>query len=539
MPSRLLLIDHSEDIIYLQEMSQQASAFGKKKVEYVALSYCWGRSRPWVTTMSNIIEHYRGIDIPTLPKTFRDAISVTRLLGIQLLWIDALCIVQDDEADVTEQLSRMKVYYQNAKVTLANSKAADVDEGFLTVTGSEFPKHIELKNLNMRLPTKCHIPYYDESGTKGTIDFEVNITVADDNEEYDSDHDDFYDERKEPLNKRAWTLQERWLSPRILSFPTFDGFTFQCNTEERLAGDYCLHDQAGRLEHDAIRRRLRFGPERLDSGDLGYDEEHERFRTEKEWIYIVHDYSQRSLSNPLDKLTALGGLAELFSSRYEIVLGSYAAGHWFKMLPLSLYWMVYETDVVASPQQYLAPSWSWASVDSGINFPNYGKESDMPIIKGLEAKVLDLHVELSSSKVRFGAVKHARLQLEGAVLAATLHYEDEHHGYGKIEATLEDGRGSDLEPIHLGRVYCDTIESRPLIPRKVTVLMLGLVSRGSNWDGSQMSETSEMSEMSEIDCLIVEEVGLDVFKRTGSMNIAGEPVKLCLEHSQQRKLFLI
>jgi hypothetical protein len=345
--SRLLLLDPDEDIVHLQEMPQQISAIGEKKVEYVALSYCWGRSRPLVTTMSNIIGHYQGIDISTLPKTFRDALSVTRLLGIQLLWIGALCIVQDDDADVTEQLSRMGAYYQNAKVTLANLKAADVDDGFLTVAGSDFPKQIKLKNLHMRLPTKCHVLYYDESGTKGTINFEINTTIDDYHDKFDDDRDASYDEANEPLNKRAWPLQERWLSPQILSFPAFDGFTFQCNTEERLAGDYCLHNPVGGVEHDAIRRRLLFRPESLDEKDLGYNEEYERIRTQNEWIYIVQDYSRRSLSNPLDKLKAVGGLAELFSSRYDTVLGSYAAGHWFKMLPLSLHWFCFAEDVVA------------------------------------------------------------------------------------------------------------------------------------------------------------------------------------------------
>jgi hypothetical protein len=198
-------------------------------------------------------------------------------------------------------------------------------------------------------------------------------------------------EQREPLDKRAWTLQEKWLSPRVLSFPTFSGFVFQCDKEERRAGDYCLIDPAEMPDESTVRRRLRQEPKSIpnlvfhdnkqdddeqdddkhdddeydddehdddEQDDEWNDDEVERFRIYKEWVYIVHDYSARHVSNPLDKLQALAGLAELFHARYESVLGSYAAGHWLKMLPLSLSLGTKMDDIVSSPEQYLAPSWS-------------------------------------------------------------------------------------------------------------------------------------------------------------------------------------
>lgn len=69
------------------------------KAEYCALSHCWGPAdkRPPCTTTENETAHFEGIDIATLPKTFREAVELTRGLGIKYLWIDSLCIRQDDK----------------------------------------------------------------------------------------------------------------------------------------------------------------------------------------------------------------------------------------------------------------------------------------------------------------------------------------------------------------------------------------------------------------------------------------------------------
>jgi hypothetical protein len=58
--------------------------------EYVCLSYCWGSSKPFTLNADTQSALYKGINMTTLPKTFQDAISVTRRLRIQYLWIDSL-----------------------------------------------------------------------------------------------------------------------------------------------------------------------------------------------------------------------------------------------------------------------------------------------------------------------------------------------------------------------------------------------------------------------------------------------------------------
>jgi hypothetical protein len=64
---------------------------------YSALSHCWSSSNmPLKTTLENLESHLTGFDELSLPKTFMDVITINRKLGIPYLWIDSLCIIQDN-----------------------------------------------------------------------------------------------------------------------------------------------------------------------------------------------------------------------------------------------------------------------------------------------------------------------------------------------------------------------------------------------------------------------------------------------------------
>lgn len=67
---------------------------------YVTLSHCWGGSRKTTLTTSSLATFQAGIHLSTLPKTFQDAVILTRSLGVRYLWIDALCIIQDSKSGV-------------------------------------------------------------------------------------------------------------------------------------------------------------------------------------------------------------------------------------------------------------------------------------------------------------------------------------------------------------------------------------------------------------------------------------------------------
>ena len=100
-----------------------------EKEPYIALSYCWGDSVPLTTTFQNLNERKREILFQEMPKTFRDAVTITRGLGIRYLWIDALCIVQDRFEDWETHSTQMSVIYANAAVTIAAAHASNTLQG--------------------------------------------------------------------------------------------------------------------------------------------------------------------------------------------------------------------------------------------------------------------------------------------------------------------------------------------------------------------------------------------------------------------------
>ncbi|KAK0733067.1 heterokaryon incompatibility, partial [Lasiosphaeria miniovina] len=99
--------------------------------EYVALSYAWGKHYPLTTKRASLATRLAGIPIKDLPKTFRDAVVLARFLGIPSLWIDSLCIVQDDPHDWEIESSRMAAVYSNAVLTVAADEAKKAREGCL------------------------------------------------------------------------------------------------------------------------------------------------------------------------------------------------------------------------------------------------------------------------------------------------------------------------------------------------------------------------------------------------------------------------
>ncbi|ORY09011.1 heterokaryon incompatibility protein-domain-containing protein, partial [Clohesyomyces aquaticus] len=103
----------------------------RRRDHYIALSHCWGppTKRPLCTSKATFPQHLAGIHISSLPKTFRDAVAITRLLNLRYLWIDSLCIIQDDRNDWSMEAPRMGAFYSGAHLVIAASGARDSTEG--------------------------------------------------------------------------------------------------------------------------------------------------------------------------------------------------------------------------------------------------------------------------------------------------------------------------------------------------------------------------------------------------------------------------
>ena len=113
------------EVIRLCETSGEAGA-------YIALSHRWGLTdKTFITTDDTIADMKKGFAIGQAPATFRDAISITRLLDLRYLWIDSLCIIQHNTADWSQEAVRMGSVYANAYLTIAAANAQDDNDGFL------------------------------------------------------------------------------------------------------------------------------------------------------------------------------------------------------------------------------------------------------------------------------------------------------------------------------------------------------------------------------------------------------------------------
>ncbi|KAF2491146.1 hypothetical protein BU16DRAFT_469810, partial [Lophium mytilinum] len=91
----------------------------------------WGppAKGPLRTTKATLQQHLAGVSVSSLPKTFRDAVAITRSMELCYLWVDSLCIVQDNKDDWPTEAPRMGSLYSRAHLVIAASGARDSSEG--------------------------------------------------------------------------------------------------------------------------------------------------------------------------------------------------------------------------------------------------------------------------------------------------------------------------------------------------------------------------------------------------------------------------
>jgi len=299
-PKRLIRMPVAEDPDCVRLFEQN---HGVGKEPYVALSYCWGKGSQLMTTTESLPQFLLKINLHDLPQTIKDAIRVTCNLGIQWLWVDSLCIIQDDNYDQVEQIHQMPKIYGSATLTIMASRASDVHEGFL----QERSTVLKLDNPNFSLP------YLPRSGQMENVILTSEL----------SREDQIF---IEPLDSRAWCLQERFLSRRILEFGSFQT-RWNCQHREVVTDGFKREDSVTKQRSDRVFKQ---GLELL----LNY--RHMKFKPASRfdvWGDLVKLYSHRSLSLPSDRLPAISGIASLFSNTFG---DEYVAGHWFVYFTLTL-----------------------------------------------------------------------------------------------------------------------------------------------------------------------------------------------------------
>jgi hypothetical protein len=125
VPARLISIGTaSEDPISVVDT-------GTNELQYVALSYCWGKSTTLTLTSTRLAEFKKQIPWAWLPKTYQQAVNITRSLGSSFLWIDSICIIQKGGEDWQTESAKMADIYQNAELVVSVDSDVNTDSGFL------------------------------------------------------------------------------------------------------------------------------------------------------------------------------------------------------------------------------------------------------------------------------------------------------------------------------------------------------------------------------------------------------------------------
>ena len=284
MPLRVIDVSPSlGDFVCLQETNGRFFHF-------VALSYCWG-TKGFLTTRSvNLSQHMQGIGFSGLPLTMQDAIRCTRQLGLRYIWIDALCIVQDDDVEKHREISRMKDFYRSAYLTISASSAEACQEGFLQKRQSYDPSfELRVACLGGRMGRLQLVELQQQPHPRMIL-----CPGA------------------EPISYRAWTTQESLLSSRVLIYGRLQLF-WLCrrtfigdggNTIWRVFKNHSAWQQLDLSEKGSCNEELVPNSQFRSSFDKYHNE----------WTSLICSYSGRNTSYQEDKLPALSAIASLFQN---------------------------------------------------------------------------------------------------------------------------------------------------------------------------------------------------------------------------------
>jgi Heterokaryon incompatibility protein (HET) len=329
--------------------------------DYATLSYCWGGYPVLTATQETISKLKAGFSPIDLPQTVRDAVWWTRKLGLQYLWVDSLCILQDTLSDWELELSSMAGIYRDATLTIAATASESAGYGCLPTRNK----------LNLA-------PCNPAPGVLIKPDYGRSMWIY----------------QKGALEDRAWTFQEIQLSRRVLRCGG-EELAWQCRDCKRREGDPTV-----RKVHDAEARGTFFGTRVLDDMKR-IDQDGYRL-----WYQIVGQFIERRLSFSWDRLPALSGMASHFADIFQEGKKGYLAGLWRGDL---LHGLVWRTLYPGRRVPYRAPSWSWAAFESKILYNQHALEE-----KQFCTEVL--HVEVTVPGLNaYGKVTSGKLTMLGPV----------------------------------------------------------------------------------------------------------------------------
>jgi hypothetical protein len=251
-----------------------------------------------------------------LPLTFQDALELTRKLGLRYLWIDSLCIVQDDKEDWRHEGGKMANIYSKSNITFAATNSTSSEGGLFirnpTVDICEVNTGNSVFNIRAQHTTEASTPFVNSM----------------------------------PLVKRAWFFQERVLSPHIVHFATNELFWEDSKT---IASEWSGPNK--RMIPGLSNHHLK--PQQLIMAGS----------STKWWHDAAEVYTGMHLTYESDIFPALQGIASMVHQHRRC---AYHAGLWKDSLVQDMLWFCREPRM--RQQSFRAPTWSWASVIGQVEY---------------------------------------------------------------------------------------------------------------------------------------------------------------------------
>lgn len=200
----------------------------------MTLSHCWGPiyNQPLKLLKRNLTRFESSIPRSLLPRSFKDAIRVTKALGYRFLWIDSLCIIQDSPDDMTRELKIMSLIYQHSVLTIAAADTPSSHHGILYHRPVQHCAHVQIQGRNLGSSSGT-LYLRPECGLERIINLRINsfhrnfLKIK--HTQAGCVWADTYAFLAGPLSQRAWTPQERALSTRILHY-TAQQMVFECES---------------------------------------------------------------------------------------------------------------------------------------------------------------------------------------------------------------------------------------------------------------------------------------------------------------------
>jgi len=281
-----------------------------RNMAYTILSYCWGRdptiSKASKTTLKNTQHRLTGFSLSKLPKTIRDAADVTRALGLRYIWVDALCIQQDqDRCVIRRDLDAMPEFYARATVVISAACAAHSDAGF---SGPRDPLYREYE-LPMAL-------------TDGENTEEDCVSLV----------ERAFEEKREPIDTRIWTQPEDKYALCIFRFES-ERVLWRCQETSLADSDVGVLSPSRKTFSSTSSFDGSMFASMLSQTQADGPEPHLT-----NWLQEVIDYSARRTESLDDKLVAFERTAKHMAVAMGWDLSQYKAGLWMKDMPRQLLW---------------------------------------------------------------------------------------------------------------------------------------------------------------------------------------------------------